>query len=279
MAAVASHTPTPFERAYDITHIPKHDLNTLIMDYFIQQGYPDAAQKFAQEANVDFKADDALMDERVSIREAIYQGDIERAIDEINSIDVQLLDGDKALLFALLRLQLIGLIQKVATAPESEKKALVMAAVDFAKTNLAPYAPQNETFKKELERTMALLIVPPESWRNAQSSASSAFASAGELVRPGLRDAVYEDVNAAILRYVGRKKESMILKILQTRAWAEAEARGKAVELPANLKVSLQDTTDPQSHNGNGDTQMTEDVEDSAHAAEQRYTRLHESSR
>lgn len=59
------------------------------MDYFIQQGYPDAAQKFAQEANVDFKADDALMDERVSIREAIYQGDIERAIDEINSIDVQ----------------------------------------------------------------------------------------------------------------------------------------------------------------------------------------------
>ena len=59
------------------------------MDYFIQQGYPDAAQKFAQEANVDFKADDTLMDERVSIREAIYQGDIERAIDEINSIDVQ----------------------------------------------------------------------------------------------------------------------------------------------------------------------------------------------
>lgn len=173
-----------------------------------------------------------------------------------------MLDKDKALLFSLLRLQLIGLIKKIAPAPESEKRQLVQAALDFAKENLAPYAPQNETFKKELERTMALLIVPAETWKTSPSTSqtrSTAFGSLRDLIDPNLRVQVARDVNAAILKYLGRRPCSKIHKLLQTRQWAENCFREKNIALPSNLKINLKETSsEGEAHNGNGDTQMTE---------------------
>lgn len=59
------------------------------MDFLVQQGYPDAAARFAEEANIETGAENALMDERVKIRNAIYQGNLQMAIEEINEIDTQ----------------------------------------------------------------------------------------------------------------------------------------------------------------------------------------------
>lgn len=58
------------------------------MDFLVQSGYPEAASRFAEEANMSTNAENSLMEERVRIKNAIYQGDLQTAIEEINEIDV-----------------------------------------------------------------------------------------------------------------------------------------------------------------------------------------------
>jgi len=58
------------------------------MDFLVQEGYPDAAARFAEEANMATNAEDSLIEERVRIKNAIYRGDLQSAIEEINDIDV-----------------------------------------------------------------------------------------------------------------------------------------------------------------------------------------------
>lgn len=65
------------------------DLNSVIMDYLISEGYPIAAQKFALEANIQPKVDFDSIRERVEIRNAIYGGDIQSAVEKINELNPQ----------------------------------------------------------------------------------------------------------------------------------------------------------------------------------------------
>ena len=59
------------------------------MDYLISEGYPCAAQKFALEANIQPKVEIDSIRERVEIRNAIYSGDIQTAIEKINELNHQ----------------------------------------------------------------------------------------------------------------------------------------------------------------------------------------------
>ena len=134
------------------------------------------------------------------------------------------MDSNKGLHFALLRLQLIELIKNMFNGSEAEKPQLFGAAVTFAQQNLAPYTPQSDKYKSDLERAMALLIVPKEAWQSkSYSSAShsdhlSAFGPLSDLVHPSLKIDIVRDVNAAILRSLGRADYSSIHKMLQIRA-------------------------------------------------------------
>ena len=66
-------------------------MNTLVMDYLIGEGYPLAAQKFSQEANIQPQMDMESIGERVEIRNAIYRGDVQTAIVKINELNPQVL--------------------------------------------------------------------------------------------------------------------------------------------------------------------------------------------
>lgn len=76
-----------FDTEYD------SDLNSVIMDYLISEGYPSAAQKFALEANIQPQVDVESIRERVEIRNAIYGGDIQSAIEKINELNPQVSFG------------------------------------------------------------------------------------------------------------------------------------------------------------------------------------------
>lgn len=68
---------------------PSSDINNLIMDYLITEGYPSAARKFAMEANIQPKTDLESVQERVEIRESIHRGDMQTAIEKINELNPQ----------------------------------------------------------------------------------------------------------------------------------------------------------------------------------------------
>lgn len=142
-------------------------------------------------------------------------------------------------------------------------------AIEFAQNNLAPYAPLEAQFKTDLERAMALLIVPKESWTQAAASSSSTqsssqiqndFGALAELVDPSLRRKVAKDVNEAILQSQDQRREANIRYLVRARAWAEQLAREKKIDLPDNLSLGLDgDAPMKRNQNGhNGDTEMTE---------------------
>ncbi|KIW90736.1 uncharacterized protein Z519_08519 [Cladophialophora bantiana CBS 173.52] len=256
------------------------------MDYLITEGYPSAAEKFAAEANIQPKADFSCIQERVQIRESIHRGDLQAAIELINELNPELLDTDKKLHFSLLRLQLVELIRQSFT---SSDPSLVGKAIEFAQNNLAPYAPLEAQFKTDLERAMALLIVPKESWTQAAASGSSGpataqiqndFGALAELVDPSLRRKVAKDVNEAILHSQDQRREANIRYLVRARAWAEQLAREKKIDLPENLSLGLDGEGSPsRSQNGhNGDTEMTENgSEDNAASGDAelaRYTNI-----
>ena len=137
----------------------------------------------------------------------------------------QILDSDPSLHFALLRLQLVELIRTCNSTPGGD----ITPALNFATTQLAPRAPTNPEFLEDLERTMALLIFPPD---NLEPQLAA-------LLHPDLRKSVADKVNKAILASQGQKGDPEIRILVRLRAWAEDSARESKKDLPTPLDLGL----------------------------------------
>jgi len=67
--------------------VGKEDLNRLIMDYLVIEGYKSAAEEFSQEANLTPPMDFESIESRMDIREALQRGDVEDAITRVNDLN------------------------------------------------------------------------------------------------------------------------------------------------------------------------------------------------
>lgn len=251
---VSAATPTGrhgFDSRVDAIKPSKSDINHVIMDYLVSEGYPMAAKRFAMEANIPHGAEPQSIQERVDIRNAIHAGNIESAIHKINDLNPQILDHDPALHFALLRLQLIELIRKCMSSPNAD----ITPALTFATSELAPRAPTNQEFLEDLERTMALLIFPPENLAPPLA----------QLLDPSLRQTVATRVNEAILASQGASREARIKQLVRLRAWSEQKAREARKDIPPTLSLGLDsektadDDDDELMNNGNGEADAMRD--------------------
>ncbi|KAF3938091.1 hypothetical protein ABW19_dt0205984 [Dactylella cylindrospora] len=184
-------------------------MNTLVMNYLIIGGYPSAAMKFAQEANIHPQINLESIHKRNKICTSIHEGNIQSAIEMINDSEPELLETHPRLHFALLRLQLIELIRASMTSSGD-----IQPALSFAQTYLAPRAPQYPEFLKDLEHTMALLCFPPD-----QLSPPLA-----KLMDPDMRKQVAAMVNEAILAHQDILPEAKVRSLVRLRAWVEAKA-------------------------------------------------------
>ncbi|KEQ85449.1 hypothetical protein M438DRAFT_344771 [Aureobasidium pullulans EXF-150] len=220
----------PFDRRVDEVKPSKADLNFLIMDYLINEGYPDAAKNFAKEASIVPSADGEAIQERVDIRNAIHNGDMQLAIERINELNPRILDNDPTLHFQLLRLQLIELIREIVNASGPPSPAAFTPALEFATSQLAPRAPTSPAFLQDLERTMALLIFPSDKLTPQLK----------QLLDLSLRQTVASQVNEAILSSQNQRREARIRNLVRLRAWAEQRAREtKSPELPEKISLGL----------------------------------------
>jgi len=240
--SVSAVTPTQhsFHRKIDEIKPSKADINFVIMDYLISEGYPRAAEKFAKEANMPLPVDEESIQYRVEIRKAIHAGDIDTAVNKINDLNPQILDTDPALHFALLRLQLIELIRTCTSTATSD----ITPALNFASSQLAPRAATNPDFLKDLELTMSLLIFLPSD--NLQPQLA-------ELLKPSLRRDIASRVNEAILcSTAGGRGEAKIRSLVRLRMWTENKAREAGKDLPPFIPLGLQDA-DQVSETNNGE--------------------------
>lgn len=63
------------------------DMNRLVMDYLVIEGYKSAAEEFSQEANLSPPVDFESIESRMDIREALQRGDVEDAITRVNDLN------------------------------------------------------------------------------------------------------------------------------------------------------------------------------------------------
>ncbi|KAG7472361.1 hypothetical protein MATL_G00108040 [Megalops atlanticus] len=206
-------------------HIQRADMNRLIMNYLVTEGFKEAAEKFRMESGIEPSVDLDSLDERIKIREMILKGQIQEAIALINSLHPELLDTNRYLYFHLQQQHLIELIRLRETE----------AALEFAQTQLAEQGEESRECLTEMERTLALLAFDnPE---------DSPF---GDLLNMMQRQKVWSEVNQAVLDYENRESTPKLAKLLKLLLWAQNELDQKKVKYPKMTDLSKGTIEDPK---------------------------------
>ncbi|KAJ1985680.1 hypothetical protein H4R33_003838 [Dimargaris cristalligena] len=187
----------------------KSELNQLIMDYLIIEGYKDAAEKFSEECGLQPDVDLNFIEERMKIRFAVQTGNIEEAIERVNDLNPQILDTNPQLYFHLQQQRLIELI----------REGKVEEALLFAQEEMAPRGEEVPELLDELEKTMTLLAFDPA--LNFPSPVS-------ELLDYGQRQKIASELNAAILSAESYQSEPKLPSIIKLLTWAQTQLDARA---------------------------------------------------
>lgn len=94
------------------TLLKRSEMNELIMDYLVHEGFKEAAERFREEAGIEPKLSVELMDKRIEIRQLIEEGSILEGQSLINSYYPELLDNHRDIYFRLQQQHLIELIRQ-----------------------------------------------------------------------------------------------------------------------------------------------------------------------
>ncbi|KAI0053339.1 lish motif-containing protein [Auriscalpium vulgare] len=218
MSSRTSISTDEWERRLEEVQVTKDDLNRLVMDYLVIEGYKSAAEEFSQEASVMPAVDFESIESRMNIREALQRGDVQDAITRVNDLNPEILDTNPALYFHLQQQKLIEFI----------RQGKIAEALDFAQQELAPRGEESPEFLSELERTMALL---------AFESSPSVPSAISDLLSPAQRIKTAGEVNAAILESLSQGKEAKLVAMLKLLCWGES-LLGERADFP---KVDLSD--------------------------------------
>ncbi|XP_053678272.1 glucose-induced degradation protein 8 homolog [Anopheles nili] len=188
------------------------DINKLIMNYLVTEGFKEAAEKFQAESGVQPSVDLNSLDDRILIREAVQNGFIKEATHLVNQLHPELLDNDRYLYFHLQQLHLIELI----------RAGNIEEALTFAQTQISEAGETNPEVLNELERTLALLAF--------EKPQHSPFA---DLLDQTHRQKVASELNAAILKMEQQEQSSpRMINILKLILWAQTELDKKNVKYP-----------------------------------------------
>ncbi|KAI9140132.1 CTLH/CRA C-terminal to lish motif domain-containing protein [Paraphysoderma sedebokerense] len=190
----------------DNVKVSKNDLNKLIMNYLVIEGYKDAAEKFSLECGLQPTVDLMSIQDRMLIRNAVQRGDVEEAIERVNDLDPEILDTNPQLFFHLQQQRLIEYI----------RQGKIVEALEFAQEELAPRGEENPQFLEELERTMALLAFE----QTTRSPVS-------ELLTPTQRQKTASELNSAILISQSQEKDPKLPALLKLLVWSQTQLEEK----------------------------------------------------
>ncbi|XP_055711293.1 glucose-induced degradation protein 8 homolog isoform X2 [Phlebotomus papatasi] len=192
--------------------IPQAEMNKMIMNYLVTEGFKEAAEKFQAEAGVEPTVELNSLDNRILIRDAVQNGRIQEATHLVNQLHPELLDNDRYLYFHLQQLHLIELI----------RAGKIEEALSFAQTQMSEAGENNPEVLVELERTLALLAF--------EKPQQCPFA---DLLEQSHRQKVASELNAAILKSENQEHTSpRIVYLLKLILWAQAELDKKNISYP-----------------------------------------------
>lgn len=244
----------------------QEDLNAVVMNYLITEGYAKAAAQFQEESrtageHVDKAStplfpphtrllpaptpaglDLSTVGARMGVHQSVVSGDCGAAVEGCNALDPGLLEARRDLLFALHRQHLVELIRRGDVdaalsfaqeylAPLAQENVRVACFCSFARLSLLTplpllAKPTQPEFRPELERAMALLAFENEAQAAAVSPALAA------LWAPEARHLVASQLNAAILVSQGQESEPRLPGLLKRLRWTEQALAGAGRPVP-----------------------------------------------
>ncbi|KAF5473130.1 hypothetical protein F2P56_009768, partial [Juglans regia] len=200
-------TKEEWEKKLNDVKIMKEDMNKLVMNFLVTEGYVDAAEKFRMESGTEPDIDLATITDRMAVKKAVQCGNVEDAIEKVNDLNPEILDTNPQLFFHLQQQRLIELI----------RNGKVEEALEFAQEELAPRGEENQSFLEELERTVSLLAFEDVS-----------NCPVGELLDISQRLKTASEVNAAILTSQSHEKDPKLPSLLKMLIWAQNQLDEKA---------------------------------------------------
>jgi len=222
-----SFTKEEWLRRLESIHVKRSDMNKLIMNYLVTEGFKEAAEKFQEESGIDPQMDLNSMDNRIQIRNAIQNGHTQEATLLVNQLHPELLDNDRYLYFHLQQLHLIELI----------REGKVEEALHFAQSQLSESGESEPSILNELERTLALLAF--------EEPMLSPFA---DLLNMRHRQKVASEVNTAILKTEHQESTlPKLYKLVKLVLWAQEELAKKKIKFPKIVDLSTAELEAPTS--------------------------------
>ncbi|KAF5474339.1 hypothetical protein F2P56_006247 [Juglans regia] len=200
-------TKEEWEKKLNDVKIRKEDVNKLVMNFLVTEGFGDAAEKFRCESGTAPDIDLATITDRMAVKKAVQCGNVEDAIEKVNDLNPEILDTNPHLFFHLQQQRFIELI----------RNGEVEEALEFAQEELAPRGEENQSFLEELERTVSLLAFEDVS-----------NCPVGELLNISQRLKTASEVNAAILTSQSHEKDPKLPSLLKLLIWAQNQLDEKA---------------------------------------------------
>lgn len=192
-------------------HLPRAELNKLVMEYLVKEGFKDAVLAFQSETGIEPGFNMGIMDDQIKIRESVEAGRIQSAMELVNKVDPEILDTNSKLYFHLQQQQLLELI----------KKGDMEEVLEYASKELSARGEENPEFLEELEQTLSLLAFADIS--------TSPFT---ELLQPAQKLKVVSELNAALLASQDQEAVSKLGTLMKLVLWAQGQLEKKAIEFP-----------------------------------------------
>ena len=198
-------------------HLPRVEINKLIMEYLVKEGFKDSVLAFQEESSSSPGVNMAILDDQIKIRDAIEAGGIQEAVELVNELDPEILDTNPQLFFHLQQQQLLELI----------RQGDVKSVLAFAQSELSARGEENPEFLDELERSLALLAF--------DDPAASPFS---DLLQHSQRLKVVSELNAALLASQDQEATSKLATLMRLVLWAQEQLDKKNLRFPKLTNIA-----------------------------------------
>ena len=192
-------------------HLPRAEINKLVMEYLVKEGFKDAVLSFQSESGIDPGVNMDMLDDQIKIRAAVEEGSIQDAVELVNDVDPEILDTNPKLFFHLQQQQLLEYIRQ----GDIEK------VLEYAQKELSARGEENPEFLEELEQCLSLLA-----FDNTSTSPYS------ELLEHSQRLKVVSELNSAVLASQDQDSESKLGMLMKLVHWTQDQLSKKGIKFP-----------------------------------------------
>ncbi|KAB2065207.1 hypothetical protein ES319_A09G074900v1 [Gossypium barbadense] len=171
-------TREEWEKRLNDVKIRKEDMNKLVMNFLVTEGYVEAAEKFQMESGTEPDIDLATITDRMAVKKAVQSGNVEDAIEKVND-----LNPEQSFLEELERTVSLLAFEDVSNCPVGELLDISQRLKTASEVNAAILTSQSHEKDPKLPSLLKMLI-----WAQNQLDEKAAYPRINDLSNATLED-------------------------------------------------------------------------------------------